>query len=279
MSFAPKTCKSQFFNLLSIGLVSSLFLTGCGNTATISGENNNDNFPATQLTVSAAASLKNALEDIKILYQEKHPETEITYNFAASGSLQRQIEQGAPVDVFIAAAAAQMDAVENQGLILTETRQDLLENQIVLITPSRPPNHLKIDEFKDLTTAQITKIALGEPQIVPAGKYAQEVLTYFQISDRVNAKAVYGKDVNQVLNYVATGNVDAGIVYQTDAQNSDRVKISAIAPENSHSPVVYPMAVVQDSNHQNAALDLVEFLSTPAAQTVFRQYGFTPITQ
>ncbi|MEM6611913.1 MAG: molybdate ABC transporter substrate-binding protein, partial [Cyanobacteria bacterium P01_C01_bin.72] len=117
-------------------------------------------------------------------------------------------------------------------------------------------------------------IALGEPKSVPVGQYAQEVLTFWGISDQVNGKAVYGKDARQVLNYVTTGNVDAGIVYYTDALASDHIQIVAIAPENSHAPVVYPLAVIKDSKHPEAAAELIEFLTTPEAQRIFKQYGF-----
>ena len=238
-------------------------------------ENPSQATPSTQLTVSAAASLKTAMEEIKPIYEQNYPRTEIIYNFASSGSLERQIEQGAPVDVFISAAKSKMDILEKEDLLLTATRQDLLTNQIVLITPlGNNKNQLKLKDFQDLTTEKIDKIALGEPKSVPAGKYAQEVLTSFKIADRVNDQAVYGKDVRQVLNYVATGNVDAGIVYRTDAQVADNVEIAAIAPETSHSPVIYPIAVIKDSDRPEAAVKLVEFLTTSEAQTVFEEYGF-----
>lgn len=265
-------------SFLSLGLLASLLAVGCSSDSTIQLGNPNPITPSTELTVSAAASLKDVMEEIKPLYQAAYPDTQIVYNFAASGSLQRQIEQGAPVDLFISAATKQMDALEAQGLILTETRRDLLKNQMVLVTPAGSKTELKIRDFEDLTTESITQIALGEPASVPAGKYAQEVLTSFQIADKVNSKTVYGKDVRQVLNYVATGNVDAGIVYRTDAEISGSVNIVATAPENTHSPVVYPIAVIQDRDNPEAATELVEFLETPKAQAVFEQYGFVPIT-
>ncbi len=275
--------QKKILGFLSISILPLPLVVGCGprsgslrdriNNSLL--ENPSQAAPLTQLTVSAAASLKNVMEEIELLYPKKHPETEIIYNFASSGSLQRQIEHGAPVDVFISAATKQMDALEKQDLLLTETRRDLLKNQMVLVTPtSNKNNNLKLDNFDDLTTKEITTIALGEPNSVPAGKYAQEVLTYFKIADKVNSKAVYGKDVRQVLNYVATGNVDAGIIYHTDAQVSDNVKIVAIAPETSHSPVIYPIAIIKDSDNPEAARELVEFLTTPEAQAVFEEYGF-----
>ena len=265
--------------LLSIFVLSSLLVIGFDRLSNIQVINPSQATPSIQLTVSAAASLKNILEEIEPIYQQKYPETEIIYNFASSGSLQRQIEQGAPVDVFISAATDKMDTLEKQGLLLTETRQDLLKNQMVLVTPeTNQKNALKIDNFDDLTTKEITTIALGEPKSVPAGRYAQEVLSYFKITDKVNSKAVYGKDVRQVLNYVATGNVDAGIVYCTDAQIADRVQIVATAPETSHSPVIYPIAVIKDSGNREAAIELTEFLTTSEAQAVFEEYGFDLVT-
>lgn len=224
-----------------------------------------------QLTVSAAISLQEVLAEIKPIYQQAHPQVEIIYNFGSSGSLQRQIEQGAPVDVFISAAIDKMDALQKQDLLLPATRRDLLANQLVLIVS---PDHNQINNFTDLTNNNLKAIALGEPTSVPAGKYTQELLTSLNIANQVNAKAVYAKDVRQVLNYVATGNADAGIVYYTDAQISDRVKIVATAPTTTHSPIVYPIAVLKDSHNPETAKNLVEFLTTSQAQAIFTQYGF-----
>ncbi|MEM8721109.1 MAG: molybdate ABC transporter substrate-binding protein [Cyanobacteria bacterium P01_G01_bin.39] len=262
-------------SFLTITLFSSLLVIGRNSLKSIKLESPSQATTSTQLTVSAAASLKNVMEAIEPIYEQEHPKTEIIYNFASSGSLQRQIEQGAPVDIFISAAKSKMDDLEQQDLLLAETRQDLLKNQIVLITPSaNNKNQLKLEDFKELTNEKIDRIALGEPKSVPAGKYAQEVLTSLEIADRVNDQAIYGKDVRQIVNYVATGNVDAGIVYRTDAQAADNVAIAAIAPETSHSPVIYPIAVIKDSDRPEAATKLIEFLTTPEAQAVFEDYGF-----
>ncbi len=260
---------------LTIAALSLLLVTSCNTIGKIQLEQPSNANQSTQLIVSAAASMKDVIEDIEPLYQQKHPETEIIYNFGSSGSLQRQIEQGAPVDVFISAASKHMDALEKEEMLLTETRRDLLKNQMVLVTAeTNAKNNPKFDNFDDLTSQEITTIALGEPASVPAGKYAQEVLTSFKIADKVTPKAVYGKDVRQVLNYVATGNADAGIVYRTDVQVADNVKIVATAPENTHSPVTYPIAVIKDSQHSEEAKDLIAFLSTPEAKQVFEENGF-----
>jgi molybdate transport system substrate-binding protein len=269
---------TKILGFLSISILSSFLIGGCDQLSNIKLENPSLATPSTQLTLSAAASLKDVIEEIESLYQQKHPETEIIYNFGSSGSLQQQIEQGAPVDVFISAAPKQMNELEKKGLLLTETRRDLLKNQMVLITnTSNNKSNLQVDDFKDLTNKEITTVALGEPESVPAGKYAQEVLNYFKIADKIKLKAVYGKDVRQVLNYIATGNADAGIVYRTDAQFSENVKIVATAPENAYSPVIYPIAVVKSSDHPEAATELIEFFTTPEAQAVFKEYGFVSV--
>ncbi len=267
--------KKKIFGFLSVSILPLVLLVGCDLPKILQLESPSQAHPSTQLIVSAAASLKNVMEEIEPLYQKKHPETEIIYNFASSGSLQLQIEQGAPVDVFISAAVTKMNALEKQDLLLRETRRDLLKNQIVLVAPkSNKNNSLKLDSFDDLTTNKITMIALGEPNSVPVGQYAQEVLTSFEIANKVNSQAVYAKDARQVLNYVTTGNVDAGIVYRTDAQVSENATIVATAPETSHSPVIYPIAVIKDSDNSDAATELIEFLTTPEVQTVFEDYGF-----
>ena len=252
---------------ISLAALSLLLGVGCGQIANWQI----DRSRSTILTVSAAISLQDVMEEIKPIYQVENPHVKIIYNFASSGSLQRQIEQGAPVDVFFSAAEDKMTALQQQDLLITETLQDVLTNRIVLIAPI---NSSKINNFTDLTKENVTAIALGEPASVPAGKYAQEVLAHFQIADEVNAKAVYGKDVRQVLNYVATGNVDAGIVYRTDARVSSKVKVIAIAPKTSHAPIVYSVAAIEDSHNPEAARELVEFLKTPQAQAVFAEHGF-----
>lgn len=254
--------KFLVFHCLALGLISSC------------AWDSDRAFERTELTVSAAASMQDVLEEIKTLYSRKHPEAKIIFNFGSSGSLQHQIEQGAPVDLFISAAPQQMDNLAQKGLLMAKTRQDLVKNQMVLVVPKDSES---IDNFASLKEQSIEKIALGEPNSVPAGQYARQILTNLNIIDAVEVKAIYGKDVRQVLSYVATGNTDAGIVYRSDAVNSDRVEIAAIASETTHSPVVYPMAVVKDSHNARAARQMLQFLSTPEAQAIFQRHGFTPI--
>ena len=224
------------------------------------------------LTVSAATSLKDALAEIQQLYQQDKTNARITYNFGASGSLQQQISQGAPVDIFISAATQQMDALAQENLILPGSRQNLLTNQLVLVTPK---NKQIVRGFADLNSDRVNKIALGEPNSVPAGQYAQEVLNFYKLLDSVKSKLIYAKDVRQVLTYVETGNVDAGFVYLSDTKQSKQVTIVATAPPQSHSPIVYPIALLKDSKNPQAAQEFSQFLTNSQAKAIFQKYGFS----
>ena len=226
------------------------------------------------LTVSAAASLQNVMKTMGEVYQTQTPAVAIAYNFGSSGSLQRQIEQGAPVDVFLSAAPQQMKRLEEKGLLLTNTRKDLLSNQVVLVIPKAVTN---ITTFRDLTGPQVHKVAVGDPNSVPAGQYSQEVLTTLKLYQSLAEKLVFARDVRQALAYVETRNVDAGLVYATDAKRSDQVRVIAIAPPESHSPIIYPVAVLKESRSPNVAKTFVQFLSSDAAQIIFEKYGFKRI--
>jgi molybdate transport system substrate-binding protein len=226
-----------------------------------------------EITVSAAISLKDALDEISHLYTSEHHGAEVHFNLGGSGTLQRQIEQGAPVDIFISASPKEMDSLQSQGLLLSNTRKDLVKNSVVLIVPA---GSTAVYGFRDLTKAAVKTVAVGEPQTVPAGKYAQEVLTHLGMYDQLKPKLVLAKDVRQVLTYVETGNADAGIVYATDAKISKNVNVVATAPEDSHSPVVYPAAVIKNSKNPAGAKAFLEFLAGEKARAVFQKYGFIP---
>jgi molybdate transport system substrate-binding protein len=257
-------------SLLAVVLALSLFTAGSfgGSSHAQAGK--------ADLTVSAAISLKDALDEAKQTYIAANPNVAIAANYGASGTLEIQIEQGAPVDVFVSAAPKQMDSLETKGLVLEGSRRDLLRNEVVLIVPK--DSSAGISSFQDLTRTDVKHVALGEPVTVPAGQYAKEVLTSLGIYDAVNSKAVLGKDVRQVLTYVETGNVDAGVVYATDALSSTKVKIVATAPAKSHAPVVYPAAVIKTSKNPAAARALLDFLASPRGLAIFQKYGFTAAT-
>lgn len=223
------------------------------------------------MLVSAAASLQDALETIESQFQQTDG-ISTRYNFGASGALQQQIEQGAPVDVFVSAAAKPMNALEEKGLLLPETRRNMLSNRLVLIVPSN--STLNLTDFRQLTQANVTKIAMGEPRSVPVGQYSEEVFANLGILEQVRSKFVYGNNVKNVLAAVESGNADAGIVYSTDALLSKQVKSVITVPESLHSPILYPIAVLKNSRHPEAARDYIQFLTRDSAKAVFRHYGF-----
>ncbi|MCC5627241.1 molybdate ABC transporter substrate-binding protein [Nostoc sphaeroides] len=226
---------------------------------------------STSITVSAASSLKDALQDIKILYQQSKSNINISYNFGASGALQQQIEQGAPADIFISAGKKQVDALEQKGLLLAGSRTNLANNTLVLIVAQ---DVFGITSFANLTDSKIKKIAIGEPRSVPAGQYGEEVLKNLKLYDQLKSKFVFGNNVRQVLAAVESGNAQAGIVYATDAKTSNKVKVVVTADEKLHSPIVYPVAVIKGSKNISAAKQFVQFLSGSQAKTVLRKYGF-----
>jgi molybdate transport system substrate-binding protein len=223
------------------------------------------------LTVSAAASLQGALGEIETAYFSGHPKVEFRNNFGSSGTLAREIEQGAPVDAFLSAAGKPMDDLESKGLITAGTRQNILRNSLVLIAPLDS----KLQGPAGLADRSIRIIAVGDPASVPAGQYAQQTLNALHLNDQVKGKLVLGKDVRQVLTFVETGNADAGFVYATDAHMSGRVRVVATVPESAHEPIIYPVAVVKTSANQDAARTFVEFLSGPEARSIFTRNGYT----
>lgn len=262
--------KRRVFSLIGWMVSAFLLVVGCSQ-----GTPQNPSAPSpesVELTVSAAASLQDAMKAIAPLYTQQQANITIIYNFGSSGSLQQQIEQGAPVDIFLSAAPKQMNALQQKDLLLTDTRQDLLKNSIVLVTPK---DNTDISDFQALNTNQVSKLAIGNPDSVPAGQYGKEVLTSLQLYKPLQAKLIFAKDVRQVLAYVETGNVDAGLVYATDAKVSDNIKVVATAPETSHSPIIYPVAVLNESKHPDSAKAFVQFLTTEPAKAVFKTYGFS----
>lgn len=283
--------------LSAIMLVLMLVLAGCGNNSAANttasnsaGSNSSDaaqsadnsagnngnssggSTGTTELLISAAASLTESLNEIKPLYEAAHPNVKLTYNFGASGTLQQQIEQGAPADLFFSAGASQMKALLDEGLISPDLNENLLDNELVLVVPKDSD---KVTKIEDLSGPDIKNIAIGTPESVPAGKYAQQTLTYYKLWDSLQPKLVQAKDVKQVLNYVETGNAEAGFVYKTDASSSTGVTIALSTDAASHDAIEYPAGVLKDSKHQDEAKAFYEYLQSDEATQIFSKYGFT----
>ncbi len=270
--------KHSFKRILILGLITIIFAVLAGCAAPSENEMTSpsgaaESEPVT-LTISAAASLTDALQEIQQLYAMEQPHVTLEFNFGSSGSLQQQIEQGAPADIFMSAAAKQMNELQEKSLLLDETRFDLLENELVLVVPVGSAG---LTDFTDLNKEEIALIAIGDPASVPAGKYAQEALTTLGIWEEVEPKIVLAKDVRQVLAYVENEEVQAGAVYRTDANISDKVEIVATAPEGSHSPVIYPVAILKDSSQAETAGMLLDYLGGEKTRAVFEKYGFKPL--
>jgi molybdate transport system substrate-binding protein len=229
------------------------------------------------LNISAAASLTDALNEINTAYMDANKNITIVSNYAASGTLQTQIEQGATCDVFISAAAKQMNNLETGGLILSDTRINLLKNSIVLIINKN--STLDIDSFEDLTGENVKLISVGDPSFVPAGTYAYQLFDLLGITEALKDKLMQGSNVREVLAYVETGNVDAGLVYATDAVITDGVKIVASAPDEINSKIIYPAAIVKASENADAAADYLDYLLGAEAMAVFEKYGFSPAVE
>ena len=234
-----------------------------------------DNIQA-PLTVSAAASLKDSLTEITQLYSQANARTSIRNNFASSGALQQQIENGAPVDVFFAAASKQIDALEKKNLILANTRRNLLSNRLVLIMPTSA-NVNRFASLKNLTNLDIQRIAIGDPRSVPVGQYSEQALKKSGVWEQIQSKLVLGNNVRQVLQFVESGNAQAGIVYATDAKTSNKVKIVQTIDAELHEPILYPIAVLQKSENQATAKAYLQFLSGNTAKLIFEKYGFSTL--
>lgn len=230
--------------------------------------------PKAELTISAAASLTDALNELKEGYEKEHPGVTLLFNYGASGSLQQQIEQGAPADLFLSAATKNMDALVEKGLIDETDRTNLLSNELVLVTPEGKRDSL--GSVQDLLSDSVSKLAIGIPESVPAGAYAKEALTNAGLWDQLQEKSVQAKDVRQVLQYVETGNVDAGFVYRSDAlQSESKTDIAFAADPGSYKPILYPIGIIKATKHEKQARDLYDYLQTEEALNLFVKYGFS----
>ncbi|WP_252254249.1 molybdate ABC transporter substrate-binding protein [Clostridium sp. ZBS12] len=250
-----------------------VLLSGCAKKEIKNSSAQSNNSEKIELNISAAASLKEAMGDIQKKFKSIEPNTDLVVNYGSSGSLQQQIEQGAPCDIFISAGQSQMKKLDEKNLLLESTKKDLVKNDLVLIGP----NSTTITSIEDLKTDKVKKIAAGEPSSVPAGKYADETFNNLNIKSDIESKLVFAKDVKEVLAWSISGNADVGFVYLSDALNNKDAKIIETISEESHSPITYPIAIIKNTSKQEASKQFEDFLFTDDAKNIFEKYGYKSI--
>ena len=226
---------------------------------------------AATVNVFAAASLTDSLREIAATYERLSPD-KIVFNFGASSTLARQIEEGAPADLFFSADEAKMDGLEKKGLILKETRKSRLSNSLVIVVAAE--GGAAIESPKDLATDKVKKLALAEPKTVPAGIYAKQYLQSQNLWGLLERKVIPTENVRAALAAVEAGNVEAGIVYKTDAAISKKVKIAYEVPRADNPQISYPMAVVKDASQSEGAKKFLQYLDSDASAKVFEKFGF-----
>jgi len=228
--------------------------------------------------VFAAASLKNALDDINGQWQRETGKKAVI-SYAASNTLIQQIEHGAPADIFISADLDWMDYGQQKGLIRPDTRSNLLGNRIVLVAPKDSSVNVSIQHGFDLASLlKGGRLAMGSVDAVPAGKYGKAALESLGVWDSVKDKIAQAESVRAALLYVSRGEAPLGIVYQTDAAADPNVKVVGTFPENSHPPIIYPIALTKQSTNPNAPA-LLNYIRSPAARPAFEKQGFTVLGQ
>lgn len=261
--------------MLVIALICSLCLAACGGNTDAPKEEQQGadaQQPGAEVHVFAAASLTDSLDEIIALYQADSNNTVVPV-YEASGTLKKQIEEGADCDIFISANQKHMDALEEADTIDKDTRKDLLGNALTLIASADKAE--QITDVQSLLHDEVTQIAIGEPTDVPAGQYAQEMFENLGIWDQIQTKLVYAKNVRSVLTYVDGGDADAGLVYHTDALLLETGKIIGDAPADSYTAVNYPSAIMTAAPQPEAAADFYAFLASDQAKEIFEKYGFT----
>jgi molybdate transport system substrate-binding protein len=233
---------------------------------------------AQELTLSVAVSMKEAVEEIGRRFVQDRSSARLHFNFGGSGALQKQIEAGAPVDIFISAADRQMDELDRKGLILRGSRRTFARNALAAVVPA--DTRLAISQTADLLQPQVQRIAIGNPKTVPAGQYAEESLRALGLWDAVRGKLVFGENVRQVLQYVARAEAEAGYVYVTDlTARPGSVKEAFRPPQNSYAPVTYPAAVVAGSAQPTLAEAFIALLLSRDGQDILARLGFLPPTE
>ena len=264
--------KKKLSILVALALICSLCLTACGGSGEEEpAEEAKDQPAGAEIHVFAAASMTDCLDEIIELYQKDSANTVVPV-YESSGTLEKQILEGADCDIFISANQEKMDSVQEQGAVDEDTRKDLLGNNLTLISSAEKESVVK--DVESLLSDDVKTIAIGEPADVPAGQYAEELFKNMGIWDQIQPKLVYAKNVRAVLEYVDGGDADAGLVYHTDALLMENGKIICDAPEDKYTAVNYPAAIMSEAPQPEAAADFYEFLQTDEVKTIFEKYGF-----
>jgi molybdate transport system substrate-binding protein len=224
-----------------------------------------------EVIVSAAASLSNVMKEVVAQFEKTHPGTKVVCNFAASGVLLQQMAKGAPVDVFAAADQQTMNQAQEKQLIIPDTRKNFVSNRLALIAPL--DSKLTVSGLKDLTGPAVKRVAVGNPSTVPAGRYAKEALVKAGLWDKLSPKFVLAESVRQVLDYVSRGEVDAGLVYSTDAAIA-KGKVKVVQTVTEHAPILYPIAVTESTGKKVLAQSFVDFVVSSTAQEILAKFGF-----
>jgi len=250
---------------LVLALVSALALTftlsGCGSDKP-------------EVTVFAAASLADVLQPLGERFEAEQG-IDVRFSFGGSWMLSQQITRGAPADLFLAAGPAPMDALGDDGFLASASRSDLLSNILVIVGVE--PRDAVVFTPADLLGGDVSRIALGDPSLAPAGSYAREALQGMGLWDDIQGKLVYGLNVRTALQYVTSGNADIAIVYATDAASDDGLRTLWAFPPESHSPIRYPVAMLSEAENPDEAASFLAFLLSEEASAVFTEYGFTPM--
>jgi molybdate transport system substrate-binding protein len=230
---------------------------------------------AEEMVLSVAVSMKEAVEEVGRTFASSRPGLVLRYNFGSSGDLQKQIEAGAPVDIFISAAQRQMDELEKGGFIVPASRRVFARNVLIVIKPA--DSRIDITRPGDLLDARVRRIVIGNPKTVPVGQYSEESLRALGLWERVQPKLVFSENVRQALDYVVRGEADAGFVYGTDAATrAANVKEAFRPPEDTYRPVVYPAAVVATSRRRALAQSFLDLLTGRDGQATLARLGFQP---
>lgn len=247
--------RKLLWGLLLLGLTA--VFAGCG-----SGQEE------VEIHVPTAASITDAMEDLIEMYESENDHVEIIPTYGSSGQLKDQINQGAPADVFLSAALSWVEALDDEGAVVEY--EETMVNELVLVTGDHFEG--QVSGLEDLTDDSVESVAIGDPETVPAGEYARQALEAEGVYDELQDKLILASDVREVLTYTETGNVDAGLVYQTDAYTTDGVTIVGVV--ETDDPVIYPIALLEDSDDPDEARAFYEWLHTDEALDVFESYGF-----